>query len=291
MAGIQTNRTAEGLLTLPAAVAGEIWAGTLENSVVQRLARQIAMPASGTQVQMITGEPEAGWVNETDEKPTSNAEFGTKFIRPYKLAVIELFSDEFRRDYATLYAELARRLPYALGRKFDLAALGYEASPGEGFDTLADAPEIALDGTVAPFFNALGSVADAGGNVTGWAVTPRLEIDAMQINDGNNRPIFMNSLSTDGSIGSILGRPVQKMNGIANGDVEGIAGDWSQAAWGAVEGIQIAMTDQATINHNGTQVNLWQRNMFALRAEIEIGFGVRDVNRFAKLVSSAEPAA
>lgn len=289
MVGIQTNRTAEGLLTLPAAVAGEIWDGTLENSVVQRLARQIAMPASGTQVQMITGEPEAGWVNETDEKPTSQAAFGTKFIRPYKLAVIELFSNEFRRDYNTLYNELVRRLPYALGRKFDLAALGYEATPGEGFDSLAAAPEIALDGTVAPFFNALGSVADAGGNVTGWAVTPRLEIDAMQINDGNNRPIFMNSLSDDGSIGSILGRPVQKMNGIANGDVQGIAGDWSQAAWGAVEGIQIKMSEQATVNHGGQQINLFQRNMFAVLAEVEVGFGVRDANRFAKLTAAAEP--
>lgn len=291
MAGIQTNRTAEGLLTLPAAVAGEIWAGTLENSVVQRLARQIAMPASGTQVQMVTGEPEAGWVNETDEKPTSQAEFGTKFIRPYKLAVIELFSNEFSRDYQTLYNELVRRLPYALGRKFDLAALGYEASPGEGFDSLATAPEIPLDGTVAPFFNALGSVADAGGNVTGWAVTPRLEIDAMQINDGNGRPILLNSLSEDGSIGAILGRPVQKMNGIANGDVQGIAGDWSQAAWGNVEGIQLKMTSEATINHGGQQINLFQRNMFAVLAEVEIGFGVRDVNRFAKLTAPTDPAA
>ena len=46
---------------------------------------------------------------------------------------------------------------------------------------------------------------------------------------------------------------------------------------------QIQISDQATLNDGGTSLNLWQRNMFAVRAEIEIGFVVRDVNQYVKI--------
>ena len=68
----------------------------------------------------------------------------------------------------------------------------------------------------------------------------------------------------------------------------GYAGDWNQAVYGTVEGVQISVSDQATINDGGTQLNLWQRNMFAVRAEIEVGFRVRDISYFAKLTSATQ---
>lgn len=60
-------------------------------------------------------------------------------------------------------------------------------------------------------------------------------------------------------------------------DVVGIAGDWTQALYGTVEGINVSVSDQATLTYtdssnNTVTINLWQQNMFALRAEIEIGF-------------------
>jgi len=62
------------------------------------------------------------------------------------------------------------------------------------------------------------------------------------------------------------------------------AGDWQNAAvYGTVEGVQISISDQATLNDGGTPLNLWQRNMFAVRAEIEVGFRVRDVNAFVSI--------
>ena len=39
-----------------------------------------------------------------------------------------------------------------------------------------------------------------------------------------------------------------------------------------MEGVKIDMSNQATLNIGGTAVNLWQRNMFAVKAEIEVGF-------------------
>lgn len=285
---IDINRGTNGLVTLPAEISNEIWTNTAEQSVIQTLARKIELPAGGLQIPVITGDPEAGWVAETDEKPVADSTFGSKTMGVYKLAVIELFSDEFARDMTAVYNALVERLPQALGRKFDQTVLGTTA-PGDNFDVLGAAPDFALDGSTAPFFGALESVSDAGGDVTGWALAPAAEIASMQINDTMGRPLLLGDLRTEGAIGSVLARPAYRARNVQVGDTVGLAGDFSQAMWGAVEGIKVDINNQGTVTKGSEQINLWQRNMFAVRAEVEVGFAVRDVNRFAKLTKAATP--
>ena len=288
---IDINRGTSGVIKLPAEVSSEIWANTLENSAVQARARKVALPAGGLTIPMITGDPEAGWVNETDEKPVSDSKFGSKVMTPYKMAVIELFSDEFRRDLPGLYAELVRRLPYALGRKFDKAALGLEDAPGTGFDTLKDAPEIKLDGTIKPFLSGMKSVAANKGIVDGWTLTEEARVDALNIADSMNRPLLVSDYSTAGQVGTILGKPVSTTRALEGSNVAGFAGEWSSAVWGAVEDIQIDINDRGSVTRGGKQINLWQRNMFAVRAEIEVGFILRDPKRFVKFTSAGDAGA
>ena len=53
----------------------------------------------------------------------------------------------------------------------------------------------------------------------------------------------------------------------------GIVGDWTQALYGTVEGVQISYSEDATLDlGEGETINLFQQNMFAVRAEIEVGF-------------------
>lgn len=288
---IDINRGTAGVIKLPAEVSSEIWANTLENSAVQARARKVALPAGGLTIPMITGDPEAGWVNETDEKPVSDSKFGSKVMTPYKMAVIELFSDEFRRDLPGLYAELVRRLPYALGRKFDKAALGLEDAPGTGFDTLKDAPEIKLDGTIKPFINGMQTVVAADGSVEGFALSEAESINTLNIQDGNGRPLLVQDYSTTGRVGTILGQPVSTTKAFNGTNIAGITGEWSSAVWGAVEDIQIDINDRGSVTRGGEQINLWQRNMFAVRAEIEVGFILRDPKRFVKFTKADSAAA
>ena len=56
-----------------------------------------------------------------------------------------------------------------------------------------------------------------------------------------------------------------------------------------MENIDLSISDQASINDGGTVLHLWQRNMFAVRAEFEVGFRVRDVNHFTRLINEGEP--
>lgn len=219
---VDINRGTSGV-SLPPELSQEIWGNTVEASVVMQAARQIELPGSGTTIHTVTGEPVAEWVAETAEKPVKRHTLSNKALTPYKIAVIEPFSNEFRRDMPRLYSELARRLPFSIAKTFDQTVYGKTGAPV--YKTRAEM----VSGTI------------------------------------------------------------------------GFAGDWqADAVWGSVEGVKVAISDQASIT-DGTitvtddneddvvipnVINLWQRNMFAIRAEIEIGFRVTDVDRFVKLTSS-----
>lgn len=298
MAGIDLNRTSSGVSALlPKEISSEIWANAVSDSVIMQAARTITLPGSGVTIPMITGDATANWVNETDEKPVSDATVSSKSITPYKLAVIEVFSDEFRRDLPALYAELARRLPSALGRKFDSTIL-HGTAPGSNFDVLSASTAVAIDGTdtLGDLVTALTTIGAAGGDLSHWLVSPQVEGTLMTAKDGAGNYAFLRDARTDnGSIGSVFGRDVLRSSAVFNDpqdagatpNVVGFAGDFARSAvWGSVEGIQISVSDQATVNKGGTQLNLWQRNMFAIRAEVEVGFAVRNGAHFVKLTGA-----
>jgi HK97 family phage major capsid protein len=289
MAAIDMSRQSAGAGgLLPPEISSEIWSNAVQASVVMQASRQISLPGGGLTIPIITGDPEADWVAETDEKPVDDSTLTSKSMTPYKVAVIETFSNEFRRDLPALYAELASRLPYAIGRKFDQTVL-FGPAPGTGFDVLTSAPSIALDGTLEPFNKALTDVAVANGNLSHWLVSPVAEGSLRSVKDGQGNYAFLpNPSSSNGQIGSVYGRPVLSSTAVSSSDVVGFGGDFSAGAiYGVTEGIQVAMTDLATVNKGGTQLNLWQRNMFAIRAEATVGFIIRDASRFVKLTKAA----
>lgn len=287
---VDISRATSGVL-LPPQVSSEIWGNTVEASAIMSAARRINLPGSGVSVPVITGEPTAGWVDETDEKPVSRHTLDNKTITPYTLAVIEPFSNQFRRDLPALYAELVRRLPFALARTFDSTVYGVTAAPGSNFDTLGGAATMTVDGTntyqdLVAVFNA---VAAQRGNLSDWIASPSLQGLLLSATDGFGRPLFTPDATSSNVVGSMLGRPIHGTYGAfktstSAADDTGIAGDFAGAAvWGSVEGVSISISDQATLTDGSDTLNLWQRNMFAVRAEIEVGFRVRDVNRFVRI--------
>ena len=288
---IDLNRGSAGAADLlPKDISSEIWANTVEQSIIMQASRSISLPGSGITIPMVTGDASADWVAETDEKPVSDATISSKSMTPYKLAVIETFSNEFRRDLPALYAELARRLPSALGRKFDSTIVSGTA-PGSNFDVLSDADtqEVGAVNTVEELAAVLQSIAVNGGDLSDWLISPQLEgLVRLAKDPGTGSYAFLQNAATDnGTIGSLFGRPVLKSNSVYKAgtpDVLGIAGDFKNSAiYGTVEGISVDITDTATVAKGGTQLNLWQRNMFAVRAEVEVGFIVRDKAHFVKI--------
>ena len=280
MSGINTNRSN---ITLPTEISAEIIQKTQEASAVMGLARRVALPGRGLTIPVISGDPEAAWVDETNPKPISNPTLSTKIMQAYKLAVIVPFSDEFARDMAGLYDALISRLPGALALKFD-STVFHGTAPGSNFDTFAAVTAQSISGTGNSVYNALvaadADIATAGGILNGFAMSPQGKGEFLAAKDTTERPLFINSVA-EGAVPMILGAPVKYTKGAykagtsgtgATPDVLGFAGDWTQALYGTVEGVKIDMSNQASLTISGNQVNLWERNMFAVRAEIEVGF-------------------
>ena len=264
-----------------------------------QLAEQIPLPGSGVTVDIITGNATAAWVAETNEKPVSRPTLSSKLMTPYTLAVIVPFSNQFRRDKAALYSALVRKLPEALALTFDRTVFGATAAPGSNFDKLSGAASVGIAGnTYKGLVAADQAVATGGGLLNGWAIAPQGRGLLLGAVDGFGRPLFTNGPNEGGDVTRLLGQPVQVSPGVYLADADGagagtdaqlgFAGDWSGAAWGSVEGVQIAISDQATLTDGATTINLFQRNMFAVRAEIEVGFRVRDIAQFVKLTSATQ---
>lgn len=279
--GTPTNRTN---ITLPADVAQEILQKTQEESAIMRLARQIALPGRGAAVNVITSDPEAAWVGETAAKTVSNPGLETKIMQAYKLAVIVPFSKEFRRDVASLYDALVERLPRALGLKFDQTVFTGSA-PGSNFDVLSGCTGQAI-GTdaYAGIVAAEADIASHGGNMNGIALSPVGKGVLLAATDEQKRPLFINSVA-EGAIPVVLGAPVTVTKGAykagsassgttpAVPNIVGVAGDWTQALYGTVEGVEITYSEDATLlDSSNNPIYLFQQNMFAVRAEIELGF-------------------
>ena len=183
---------------------------------------------------------------------------------------------------------ISARLPLALAQKFDQTVVGAVDAPGENFDSFAACTTQSLvaagshttyDGLVAAYAD----IAAHNGSLNGFAMSPAGIGLLLGATDSTGRPIFTSS-AADGGVNRLLGAPVIESRGIyKNGAagvgtapgtpaIVGVAGDWSQAMYGTVEGVQIRFADQTGLTINSTQVNLWEHNMFAVRAEIELGF-------------------
>lgn len=276
---VDINRGTEGL-TLPKEVSDIVIQGAIAESAVMKLAQRIYLPGRGLAIPVITGDPTVSIVNEACEKPVSNSTFATKNMVPKKFAVIEVFSNELRRDMPALYEALIGRLPGAIAKAFDRQALTQAALTG--FDSLVNAQTISEGSTFAEKIqNGVKAIAADGYRMTAIAASALGEAEIQTAVNGLGMPLFVENFQ-DGRIGRIYGAdvvPCAAISGI-------VAGDWSKAYYGVVDGINIAFSEEATLNDgNSGTINLWQRNCFAVRAEIEASFVVADDDAFFQIAA------
>lgn len=298
-------------------VSGEIIAKAQEQSAIMQLAQRMSIAPEGKKFQTITGDPAPEWVAETNDKPVDFFSFGTKTVIPYKMALIVPFSMEFRRDKTALYNECIRRVPALFGQKLDATAMSTTA-PGTGFDVFGGAtkasilPAAATQNAAAidvyDRFLAVDSAIGANdGIMNGIALAPQGRSIVLGAKDGQGYPIFTPGVQS-GQLGNILGADVSVKKGVyvagtaatqsAAGvpAVVGIAGDWDNAAYGVIGQLTGSISEEATLtytdaNSQTVTLALWQKNMFAVRFEIELALMVRDINKFVLLTGAVPTGA
>lgn len=282
---VSTNRSD---IELPVEISKNIIQTIQEDSAVMKLSNSTPIPARGMEIPVILGDPDAYWVGETEKIKVSNPTFEHRLVKPYKMGVIVPFSNEFRRDYDTLYNAVRSRLPRVLSKKFDNTCFGNEDAPGDGFDTLKSATT--QDFETDPYKALVAARSDISQNLydcSGFLLSTQAEDILLLDKDSTGRPIFNGTETSD--VPRILSIPtLHSKAAYAKGtpNVLGFAGDWRYAEYGLVNAITINLSDQATLEYNGTTINLWQQDMFALKCTMEVGF-VAQVKAFNKLVGKA----
>lgn len=284
------------------------------NSVVQQLVRRVPLGASGARVPVITSRPQAGWVGEGEKKSATKGSITPKSMEPKKLAAIMVDSMEvIRLNPADFVDRMRDSFAEAFAIAFDRAALHDEGPGGAAgagpFSTFVaqttktqeiGATTQSNGGVFVDFVEAqrkLVSDTDASGRryqLTGFALDTVVEPLLWGSVDTSGRPIWTDVPTDDNapaisSSGRLLGRRSFMGEGVASAnmtDVVGFAGDWSQAAWGAVGGITYRISTEAPVTINNEMVSLFENNLVAILAEAEYGFLVNDPDAFVELTNT-----
>lgn len=273
-------------ISLPEEVSSEIIKNALAESAVMQLARQVVLPGHGMTIPVITGDPEAYFVDEGTAKTNSDAQLATRHMKGRTIAIIEPFSNQFRRDNGALYDELVSRLPALLAQKFDDQVFHGDAVTG--FDTLKDAAAVSLDTDAwGGLVTCRETIEAADGELNGFALSNQGITRLLSEKDNNGRPLYVDGVA-QGSFGNLLGVPVTKAKRAYKKDTKnvlGFAGDWTNALYGVVQDVTIDIADQATLTTSTGTINLFEQNMFAVRAEIEVGFICAQAGQFVKVTA------
>lgn len=269
---IDLNRTS-GTLSLPAKDSGEIFTKMSKDSAFQKAARQIALPGTGSVVHTL-GQVSASIVGETDVKPVSTPAVASKTVSAHTFSVIIPVSNQLVSDASALVAAVRNEAPLAIARKFDATVAGTSAAAPANFGALGDA-DVAPVNSYATFIAALGGVAANGARPTAAVISTALFYQLAAVVNDFGVPVFAITDTT------INGLPYYLYDSLT---AEGYIGDFSRAVWGNVEGIQIAVSDSATLTGVG---NLFEQNMTAIRVEARLGFQIADIADFVKVTAGA----
>lgn len=286
-------------------------------SVAQRLAQEVPLGGNGVAVPVVTGRLTASWTTEGGRKGTSSGALALKNMDPKKLTVIAVVSAEVVRANPGNYMAMIRnQVAEAFAIGFDLAAfhdMGPDGTGGGGpfatyIDQTAKAVELgtasqATGGIYKDLVNALSLLVADGKRLTGFALDNVVEPMLLGAVDTTGRPIFIDSPLDEAtsqmfagggtqpaSPGKLIGRPSWMNEGVATPNltsVVGYAGDFRQAAWGVVGGINYRVSTEAAVTINGELVSLFENNLVAVLAEAEYGWLVNDTAAFVKLTNAS----
>jgi HK97 family phage major capsid protein len=274
----------------------------MSGSAVMKLAQYEEMTAPKKEFDFMSGEGiNAYWVNEGEIIQTSKPTMIHAEMEAKKVAVIIPVTKEALKWSMPRFFEYVRpMMAEAFYKKFDVAAIWGTASPyaaGQSVwaDIQAAGNTLALDD--ANVYGSLNSVialleeedADANGFVTRKSFNKNLRGAV----DANGRPLF--NEATGGAPNTVAGEPVTylKKNQWDATKAELIAGDWDNARYGILQNVEYAISEDAQISsivdEGGKPLNLFERDMIAIRATMHIGFHIAKQGSFAALTPDVTP--
>ena len=269
----------------------------MRGSAVMQLAKAEEMTAPKKTFTYLADGLGAYWVSETERIQTSKPQYLQAEMEAKKVGVIIPLSKEFLRYTAKdFFNEVRPLIAETFYKKFDAAALFGTDTPygdsGKAIFTGATEEGNVIADTGNLYEDANGVISlieendhDPNGILTTRSFRGKMRGEA----DINGRPLF------DGPSNELLGLPIAYTQGASfdKTKAQALFGDWDYARYGILQGIEYAVSEDATLttltadDASGQPVSLFERDMFALRATMHVAFMNVKPDAFGALTPAA----
>jgi len=287
-----TNKTTAGSL-FPAQLVSEVYSKVQGHSSLVKLAKQIPIPFSGTDIFTFNLDGEVSIVGEGGNKPAGSAVVSTVSVAPVKVVYQHRVSDEFMRASEERAVDMLSTFTDGFAKKIataiDIMAMhglnpyDLTASTKIGtnhLDTVQEIvytsgkPEDALNSAIA----AIGE-----GELTGYALSRTFAayLGSYKESGVSQYPEF----KLGGNPGSLVGTACDVNSTVNKGNAKDLAfvGDFANAfRWGYSDQIPMEVIQYGDPDGQG---DLKRTNEVVLRAEAWIGWGILDPAAFARIVT------
>lgn len=273
----------------------------MTQSAVTKLAKYEEMSKPEKEFTYLASGPGAYWVGEGDRIQTSKAQWLTAKMISKKLGVIIPVSKEFLRYSVTdFFTQMRPAIAEAFAIKFDQAALfGVDSPFGKGvsvFEKIKESGNAIALNSLGNLYDELSGVMalveDADKDVNGFTTTRRFRQKLRGTKDGNGLPIFNDA--TGGATQQALGLPIGYVDS-KSWDYEKaalLAADWNYTRYGIPQGMEYKISEDATlttiVDADGNPINLYERDMVALRITQQVGFMTLTDDAFAAITPATE---
>lgn len=287
-------------ITVPIEVANDIWAKTMQTSVLARLSGQQPQKFGESKIMTLVGDPKAELVGEGADKSPTPVEFGVKTVTPRKVQVTIRMNDEVKwadEDYQLeIWNTCVERGSNALGRALDLIGI-HRINPLTGAAVTSITDYIAATtnshtlaaGHYAEAVEAAAGLIVADGFVpTGIAMDPTFSFGLATQRDNNNVPLNPGLGFGQGTAGymgmaAAVSNTVSAPEAATATNLHAIVGDFGAFRWGVQRDIGAHVIEYGDPDGLG---DLQRKNQIALRMEIVYGIAVMDLNAFAKVITA-----
>ncbi|MED4977216.1 phage major capsid protein [Weizmannia sp. FSL K6-0777] len=277
----------------------------MQQSAVTKLAKYEEMTKPKKEFTYLASGPGAYWVGEGERIKTSKATWLKATMVSKKLGVIIPVTKEFMRYTVTdFFTQLRPAIAEAFAIKFDQAALfGIDSPFGTGvsvYDRInASGNKVTIGtgagGTSDSLYDDLNALMalleDADKDANGFTTTRRFRQKLRGTKDANGLPIFNDA--TGGATSQALGLPIGYVDSKSWDYTKAhiLVADWDYTRYGIPQGMEYKISEEATlttvVDEDGQPINLYERDMVALRVTQQVGFMTLSDDAFAALTPAA----
>ncbi|WP_230301472.1 phage major capsid protein [Peribacillus simplex] len=274
----------------------------MTQSAITQLAKYEPMIKAEKEFTYLASGPGAYWVGEGEKIQTSKATWLSAKMVSKKLGVIIPVSKEFLRySVSDFFTQMRPAIAEAFAVKFDQAALFGVNSPfGAGtsvFEKATAAGNVLAHDDSKNLYDEFNSimalVEDGDKDVDGFTTTRRFRQKLRGTKDNQGLPIFNDA--TGGATQQALGLPIGYVDSKSWDYTKALllAADWDYTRYGIPQGMEYKISEDATLTtvlgEDGEPINLFERDMFALRVTQQVGFMTLTDDAFAALTPDVTP--